>query len=1443
MLTSLCFGFQRMATSVPSPIARAAVVRALKPIWILAALAVGVALLLASPPASAQETESSTESTATPTITLSVNPASVTESSSSIGVTVTATADEAVSSDVTVIVSVGKRGDSAVEETDYNVVRDFNVTVENGETSGTGTFNLSGTDDNRTGEGSESISVSGTATGFMVDGTSISMADADTAVRLSISPGRADESSSDIDVSVTATVGSTLSADLVVTVSVGKSGDTAVEGTDYDSVDDFNMTIEAGDPSVSGKFTLSGTEDNFAGEGSEIITISGSNSDSNFHFNKVLFRITDTDTRPSIILDVDTSTLPGSQTQVDESDGAVTVTVKVSFPANSSVYSSDQTVGIRVGKPGDSAVAGLDYRGDSMNVTIEARSSEGTQTFTLNVIDDNYASEGDETLTISAILWSSSDESTITIKDNDEPPTTINLSVTGEGVENQTKLITVKASFPTGSTVLPSNTFVTLSFSSGSATSGVDYTQPTRASITIGPGKKTGKVSFDLVGLEDSIAEGGETFNVSGVSTGFSTINGSQITILDNDITLIIDTDASSDGNQDVIYEGSSPASVKISAKFPGSSTLSSSSELSITVGKADDSAGKGSTKDYTVVTSLSDHKVTIPAGASEGFTNFMFSLNNDTVREMNEYVTIAASISGFVIKDTRLTIRDNDIDLEVTPGSIKELEDVMRFEVTAKLPYFTAPVGGIEIEISVGKSTDTATSGVDYLDVDDFVLTIPHMSSVGSKTFNFTIIEDEINDSPELVTLHGKFKDSDTDNASRYTINDDSFEIQDFAQKFNLTLTFLSRSDASDPVVRTNTITEGSSDSIWLEVGTGNAWQSYRTIPLSYHGSATVLSDYNMSTILNQHTNLPTTILIITSSLPTTTTTVFTVTDDNIAEGSETIYMRSIVDDYYYKSNVVTITDNDTPPTTINLSVNPGMVTESSSPQTITVTASFPANSAVLPIPITVPVKVGRAGDSATGSTDYKVKYNNELSNTINVTIGAGESSGSADFSLENTYDNLAGEGMETVSVTGDLVDYTVTGTSFKINDGDTPPTAIILSVDTDSMTAGDQNMITEDSGETTVEVTARFPTGSALLTTKTTLQITVAGGTATIGTANSPNDFTTDKTGNTFNIAINPNSESGSGQFKITVVDDRIYEPPATSSGETVTITGTLAGFTFTNSLVIVADNEVADLDPDDCDGTYVDSTKTLLVEDCKALIAIRNAWSPNLSDSHPLRTWGNTDNRDIDDWSGITIGSQQITKLLLPGNSVNGLIGGSLPTAIGDLSKLVEIDLSGNNLSNNMSVNIPNQIGQLTALEKLDLSDNNLSGSPPSRWWGSLTKLKTLDLSGNEFSGTIPSRLRRVLTLTDLDLSDNKFSGSIPGSLDRLTALKTLDISNNEITGTIPRRLGNLAGSGLTKFSFCGNYLTGSLPTAFRTGVDTPGITSSDYNNIAVCRRSTS
>ena len=1465
MPASSCSGFRRTATSGPSSVARV-----LYSVMLLSTLAIGAALLLAfPPPAAAQETESSTESTATPTITLSVNPTSVTESSSSIQVTVTATADEAVSSDVTVSVSVGKTGDSAVEETDYNIVRDFNVTVENGDTSGTGTFNLSGTDDYIPNEASESITVSGTATGYTVDGTSISIADADTVILLSVSPSNVAESSSDIDVTVTAKVGSALSSDVVVTVLVGKVNDLAVAGTDYDSVEEFDMTLKAGETSVSEDFILSGTEDNIAGEGSEIITLVGRNSDSNFLFNQPSIRLTDANDFPSSIsLDVDTSsTLLGSQTQVEEDDGAITVTVTVSLPDNSSVLVYDQIMYIRIGKIGDSAVAGSDFISSNfVRTTIESGATKSsTRTFTLSILDDNYANEGNETITLWTSLWQRPSvsrglvsrwiytaEATITIKDNDEPPSTINLSATGNGVENKTKSITVSASFPVGSTVLPSSTPVRLSFTGGSATAGVDFKTPT-TTVTIGAGQTSGNISFNLEGLEDSIVEGSETISIAGVSTGFSTINGSQITILDNDITLVIDTDASSDGNQDIIYEGNNPVTVKIYAKFPGSSTSTVSSELSITIGKDGDSAVKGNTKDYSVTNpiSLSDYKVTIPAGASEGFTNFTFSLYNDTdtVREEPKYATISASISGFVVEDVRLTIRDNDIDLVVTPGSIQEYEDVIEFEVTAKLPYFPAPADGIEIEISVGKSTDTATSGIDYLEVNDFILTIPHMSSVGSKTFNFTIVEDEIDESPELVTVHGKFKDSDTINTSRYTINDDSFEIKDFAQKFPLTLTFLSRSDASDPVVRTNTVTEGSSDTLWLQVGTGGLRQSYRTIPILYRGSATATLDYTIPP--NKYSTVPSTSLVITSSLPTTAAVASTMIDDNIAEGSETIFVRSIVDDYYYKSNVVTITDNDTPPTTINLSVNPGMVTESSSPQTITVTASFPSNSAVLPRDVEVAVSVaGNGGTGEADSSDFKKieedcsEVEEEGCEEFTVTISKGMTSGSNTFKLEGTDDDKAGEGMETVSVSGTSDGFSVIGTSFKINDGDTAPTAITLTVDTDSMTAGDQNRITEDSGETSVEVTASFPTGSAVLTTQTTMQITVAGGTATIGTADSPNDFTTNKTGNTFNIAINPGARSGSGTFKITVVNDRIYEPPpATSSGETVTITGILAGFIFTNSSVVITDNEVVDLDPDDCNGTYVDSTKTLLVEDCKALIAIRNAWSPNLSDNHPLRTWGNTDNRDIDNWSGITIGSQQVTKLLLPGNSTNGLIGGSLPTTIGNLSKLVEIDLSGNNLSNNISVNIPNQIGQLTALEKLDLSDNNLSGSPPSRWWSSLTKLKTLDLSGNEFSGTIPSRLRSISTLTDLDLSDNKFFGSIPGSLDRLTALKTLDISNNEITGTIPRRLGNLAGSGLTKFSFCGNNLTGSLPTAFRTGVDTPGIASSDYNNIAVCRRSTS
>ena len=58
-------------------------------------------------------------------------------------------------------------------------------------------------------------------------------------------------------------------------MTVGHAGDAAVEGTDYESVSAFTITIAGGSTSGTGSFTLTPTDDSLA-EGNEALSIEGS---------------------------------------------------------------------------------------------------------------------------------------------------------------------------------------------------------------------------------------------------------------------------------------------------------------------------------------------------------------------------------------------------------------------------------------------------------------------------------------------------------------------------------------------------------------------------------------------------------------------------------------------------------------------------------------------------------------------------------------------------------------------------------------------------------------------------------------------------------------------------------------------------------------------------------------------------------------------------------------------------------------------------------------------------------------------------------------------------------------------------------------------------------------------------------------------------------------
>ena len=153
-------------------------------------------------------------------------------------------------------------------------------------------------------------------------------------------------------------------------------------------------------------------------------------------------------------------------------------------------------------------------------------------------------------------------------------------------------------------------------------------------------------------------------------------------------------------------------------------------------------------------------------------------------------------------------------------------------------------------------------------------------------------------------------------------------------------------------------------------------------------------------------------------------------------------------------------------------------------------------------------------------------------------------------------------------------------------------------------------------------------------------------------------------------------------------------------------------------------------------------------------------------------------------------------------------------SLPSEIGQLTRLQRLDLSGNALWT-----LPSEIGQLTQLQSLDLSHSGLRTLPAEI--GQLTQLQSLDLSHNGLR-TLPSEIGQLTQLQYLDLhefknrvnfdrcwlcalqyiqyhhSDDLLCANeletLPSEIGQLTRLQHLELGGNRLQ-TLPAEIGCL------------------------------------------------
>ncbi|CAN1744603.1 Receptor kinase-like protein Xa21 [Linum perenne] len=178
---------------------------------------------------------------------------------------------------------------------------------------------------------------------------------------------------------------------------------------------------------------------------------------------------------------------------------------------------------------------------------------------------------------------------------------------------------------------------------------------------------------------------------------------------------------------------------------------------------------------------------------------------------------------------------------------------------------------------------------------------------------------------------------------------------------------------------------------------------------------------------------------------------------------------------------------------------------------------------------------------------------------------------------------------------------------------------------------------------------------------------------------------------------------------------------------------------------------------------------------------------------------------------------------------GSDGNNNLSGTIPSNIGNSTKLLSVWLQGNHLegsipssfgsckgmtllylaSNNLSGSIPPEILNLPDLSiTLNLSRNSLSGQIPE-----CVRLETLNLMGNMFQGSIPSSLRALRGLVVLDLSRNNLSGEVPVFLQEFTSLVRLNLSYNNLEGALLKQ--GIFGNATVTMVMGNSELCGGMP----------------------------
>ena len=919
---------------------------------------------------------------------------------------------------------------------------------------------------------------------------------------------------------VASTMDGTATSDAAVTAtSLGKDFEAKTE----------TLTISAGD--TEAEFTVTLLDDTIDEDAEEFTVVLSSPSD-----NAVLLD----ESATGAIEDNDDPMMVGvhreGRTVNENADGPVVFRFQTAPQADSATTATERAITVRWTVLPGTATAGEDYVAVADPEETEIPVGVTTRSVEVTLTDDSLFEAIEETFTfeikgaVNAVKNADHESIEMSIRDDEGMRADV-LPVSPVVAEGEDAVFIVLLSESV------STAPVEITYSVVGTAGPSDYVAPS-GKLIIPVGATSGAITIATVA--DEIADGDETLGV--LLTRATTKAREVITPEEQGFVTILDANTLS-----ASFVSGASADEGKAVEF--TVRLSTVSDRTVRVTwKTEDAKGMGAQATANVDYTSSSGVVEISAGdTSAAFTvqTLQDSLYEgdevfgarliDAQRVENDDSVIAiplgtSNVVGAILDDDA---QPTDITLTATPATVDEGAGETAFTVTGTLTGSVRLTGDVEIALNLEGSV---SEDEDVDDTEPATLTISAGQASGTTTISATPLDDEVDDDGASIRITGTSDGFDVAQAVVTVTDDDDAPT---GVTLALSQSTIGEGDGETELTVTATLTGG-----------GLRTEDTQVV-LSVEGvsipSTVEDEDPSVAAGSDDFTAPAVTLTIPARQRSGTATVTITPVDDNVTEGPETAQISGENDDLDVTPARLTIEDNDRDATGIRLSVSPASITEKDGAEEIEVTATL-TGGGVRMTATTVVLTV--ADVSAITGIDYTAA-------STNLVIPGGQLSGVANVSI-NLIDDDLDEPIKRVAIRGTNDDpgLPVRGARVSINDDDSPPTGIVLSVN--------RSTVQENLGGQAVQVTAEIQGNRR--STKTVVTLATAGGTAIHSTDYRPSQGL---------LTIPAGARTGSAPFLVEPIDDQLDE-----DDETLSIGGSpsLRSLNVQSAVITITDDDTA-------------------------------------------------------------------------------------------------------------------------------------------------------------------------------------------------------------------------------------------------------------------------